>query len=83
MSDFTSSLKPAQDGSRILAAERSRSKISVEELSRHLLSRNDFLERQTRIVQVLEKDKLFSKKQQANLSRPVTSIEQLCMRVYN
>ncbi|OCL13700.1 acyl-CoA oxidase [Glonium stellatum] len=70
MPDFSDHLKPAEDGAAILAAEREGSAISVQELSEHLLSRNDFLSRQAQIVKVLEKEKLFSKKQQMNLSRP-------------
>jgi acyl-CoA oxidase len=63
-------LKPAApDGATILAYERSRSNINVEELSKHLLTPT-FLERQTRILAILQKDKLFSKTTQANLSRP-------------
>lgn len=71
MPDFTDKLKPAYDGAETLAAERSGSSISVDELSKHLLSRDDFLNRQARVVKVLEKEPLFSKKQQMNLSRPV------------
>jgi len=70
MPDFTDNLKPFYDGSAIIQAERNKSSISVEELSRHLLSRDNFLERQARITHVLEKEPLFSKKQQLNLSRP-------------
>jgi acyl-CoA oxidase len=70
MADFSKSLKPQYDGSAILEAERRRSSISVDELSSHLLSRNDFLSRQERIVGILENEPLFSKKQQLNLSRP-------------
>jgi len=70
MPDFTDNLKPAYDGAAIIAAERARSSIDVDELSRHLLSRNGFLERQARIVTILEKEPLFSKQQQLNMSRP-------------
>jgi acyl-CoA oxidase len=70
MADFSKSLKPQYDGAAILAAERHRSSISVEELSNHLLGRNDFLHRQERIVRVLQNEPLFSKSQQLNLSRP-------------
>lgn len=63
-------LKPAApDGASTLAYERSRSNINVEELSKQLLT-PAFLERQNRILAVLEKDKLFNKSTQANLSRP-------------
>src|ERR1700722_11466189 len=70
MADFSKTLKPQYDGSAILQAERTGSNISIDELSNHLLSRNDFLHRQDRIVRVLENDPLFSKAQQLNLSRP-------------
>jgi acyl-CoA oxidase len=69
MSDFTASLKPQYDGEAILEAERQKSTISVEELSQHLLSRNGFLERQSRILKLLESDPLFSKKEQLEQSR--------------
>ena len=70
MPDFTDHLKPAHDGGTIIATERARSNINIDELSKHLLSRNGFLERQESVVSVLEKEPLFSKKQQFNLSRP-------------
>ncbi|KAI9677801.1 MAG: hypothetical protein M1822_008113 [Bathelium mastoideum] len=70
MSDFVDNLKPLYDGPAALAAERDRSSIDVAELSRHLLCRDGFLERQQRIVKLLEGEKLFSKRQQMNLSRP-------------
>ncbi|QDS78091.1 hypothetical protein FKW77_003887 [Venturia effusa] len=70
MSDFTDFLKPSYDGGAVLKQERDQSSISVDELSRHLLSRDNFLERQKRIVPVLEREPLFNKKQQLNLSRP-------------
>jgi acyl-CoA oxidase len=70
MADFSKKLKPQYDSTTILEAERRRSNVSVDELSNHLLSRNDFLRRQQRIVRVLENEPLFSKAQQLNLSRP-------------
>jgi acyl-CoA oxidase len=70
MPDFTDHLKPSYDGGAILKAERDRSPIDVNELSKHLLSRDGFLERQNRIVPILESEPFFSKKQQLNLSRP-------------
>ena len=70
MPDFTDHLKPLYDGQATLAAERNRSAVNVQELSRHLLSRDGFLERQNRIVKILERERLFSKRQQMNLSRP-------------
>ena len=70
MPDFTDSLKPASDGTAILTSERKQSDVPEEELSKHLLSRNDFLGRQERILRILEKDPLFNKSKQFNLSRP-------------
>ncbi len=71
MPDFTDNLKPASpDGTTILRQERSQSDVPEDELAKHLLSRNDFLGRQQRILQVLEKDPLFNKNKQMNLSRP-------------
>jgi acyl-CoA oxidase len=70
MSDFTDQLKPARDGTAALEAERDGSAINVTELARHLLARDGFLERQERVLKVLSKQKLFSKDQQLNLSRP-------------
>jgi acyl-CoA oxidase len=71
MPDFTDNLKPASpDGPKILSRERSQSNVPEEELSKHLLSRDGFLERQQRILKILEKDPLFKKVKQFNLSRP-------------
>jgi acyl-CoA oxidase len=71
MPDFTDNLKPASpDGPTILAKERSQSDLPEQELSRLLLSRDDFLGRQERILRILEKDPLFNKVKQFNLSRP-------------
>ncbi|KAK5676626.1 hypothetical protein LTS10_010927 [Elasticomyces elasticus] len=69
--DFTDFLKPATPtGPDILAKERSQSDVPVEELSKHLLSRNDFLTRQDRVLRVLINEPLFNKEKQQNLSRP-------------
>lgn len=71
MPDFTDNLKPASpDGPEILMKERSQSDVPVEELAQHLFSRNDFLGRQERVLKILEKDPLFNKTKQLNLSRP-------------
>lgn len=71
MPDFTDNLSPAEpSGPSILAKERGQSDVPVEELSKHLLSSNGFLERQARILPILENDHLFSKTKQMNLSRP-------------
>lgn len=71
MSDFSDELKPAEpQAPTILANERSRSNLQVEELSQHLLSRGGFLERQKKILEVIENRPIFSKKNQLNLARP-------------
>lgn len=71
MDDFTDKLRPASpDGPRILQSERANSNIDVDELSRHLLSRNDFLNRQKRIVSIIKDLPVFCKRNQLNLSRP-------------
>ncbi|OAK99078.1 acyl-CoA oxidase [Phaeosphaeriaceae sp. SRC1lsM3a] len=71
MSDFSDELKPADpQGPEILSEERSRSNINVEGLAHHLLHRGQHLERQKKILPILEQRKIFSKKNQLNLARP-------------
>lgn len=70
MPDFTDTLKPAQDGNRIITKEREGSNVPVDELSQHLLTRGDFLRRQAKVLKVLKKEPLFRKHKQLNLSRP-------------
>lgn len=71
MPDFSDKLKPASPtGPEILRQERGQSNVPIEELANHLLSRNDFLKKQNAILPFLEKDPLFSKARQQNLSRP-------------
>ena len=69
--DFTANLKPhpSANGAAILAEERQRSSISPSTLSTHLFG-PEHLSRQQRILTILQKEKLFSKTNQANLSRP-------------
>lgn len=69
--DFTSALRPHPnaDGSAILVQERQRSDIDTDGLSRHLFG-IEYLERQNRVVNILRSEKVFSKSNQANLSRP-------------
>lgn len=69
--DWSLELKPSAsaDGASIIASERARSNINVEKLSEHLFGKA-YLERQNRVVSILSKEKVFSKAQQANLSRP-------------
>ena len=71
MSDFTDKLKPAEpNGPSVLTNERAGSNVNVDQLAKHLLSRNDFLERQKRILSILEPIPYFCKKNQLNLARP-------------
>ncbi len=71
MSDFTVKLKPSEpQGPDILRAERARSHVNVSQLAHHLLHRDDFLARQERVLAVVEKNPLFSKTTNLNLSRP-------------
>ncbi|KAK5710880.1 hypothetical protein LTR17_018630 [Elasticomyces elasticus] len=69
--DFTALLKPHPnaDGAKILGDERSRSNISVQQLSLHLFGAQ-YLERQERILAIVLKHRIFSKSNQANMSRP-------------
>lgn len=70
MLDFTDHLKPAHDGTATLRAEREASKINVNELAKHLLDRDGFLDRQDKVLKVLSQEKLFKKDQELNLARP-------------
>ncbi|KIW73831.1 hypothetical protein PV04_01919 [Phialophora macrospora] len=71
MADFTDKLRPAEpQGPSVLAQERAGSNINVNELSHHLLSRNDFLNRQKKILSILEPLPIFCKKNQLNMARP-------------
>lgn len=71
MPDFTDNLRPSQPyGPTTLAREREQSDVSTQELAEHLLSSDGFLERQARILPILQQEPLFSKAKQQNLSRP-------------
>ncbi|KAJ5266915.1 hypothetical protein N7478_009723 [Penicillium angulare] len=71
MPDFTDKLRPSQpDGPTTLARERAQSSISIDELGNHLLSSDGFLQRQARILSILQREPLLSKDTQQNLSRP-------------
>ncbi|CAG8908450.1 unnamed protein product [Penicillium egyptiacum] len=71
MPDFTDNLRPSQpDGPTTLGRERQQSNIATEELGQYLLGSDGFLERQARILPIIEQEPLFSKEQQQNLSRP-------------
>ncbi|EFW16660.1 acyl-CoA oxidase [Coccidioides posadasii str. Silveira] len=68
--DWSAALRPAPpDGATIIAQERARSSIPVDQLAGYLLT-PDFLERQDRVLKVLLKEPVFKKTNQANLSRP-------------
>ncbi|CAL5872466.1 uncharacterized protein PFLUO_LOCUS6730 [Penicillium psychrofluorescens] len=72
MSDdsWVNDLKPAApDGATTIQAERKRSNVDINALAQHLLG-NEFLERQTRILSLLQQDHLFSKAQQGNFGHP-------------
>lgn len=71
MGDFTDKLEPASpSGPSVLAAERKASNIDIDQLAKHLLSRDGFLDRQKRILAVLEPIPYFCKKNQLNIARP-------------
>lgn len=71
MTDFTGKLRPADpQGPSILNQERSGSKVNTDQLAKHLLSRNDFLNRQQKVLSTLEPLPLFCKKNQLNMARP-------------
>lgn len=71
MADFTDKLRPADpQGPSILAQERAGSNVDVDQLAKHLLSRNDFLNRQKKILAILEPIPIFCKKNQLNMARP-------------
>ncbi|EIT82120.1 acyl-CoA oxidase [Aspergillus oryzae 100-8] len=70
MSNFTDHLRPSQpNGPEILARKRAQTHIPVDELAHHLLAQDGYLERQARILRIVEQEPLFDKKRQANLSR--------------
>ena len=71
MADFTDKLWPAEpQGPSILSQEREDSNVNVDQLANHLLSRNDFLKRQKKILSILEPIPIFCKKNQLNMARP-------------
>ncbi|KPI39969.1 Peroxisomal acyl-coenzyme A oxidase 1 [Cyphellophora attinorum] len=71
MSDFTHELQPAEpSGPSVLQKERDGSSINVDQLATHLLSRNDFLNRQKRILAIIKDIPYFCKRNQLNMARP-------------
>ncbi|KAL4945271.1 hypothetical protein BDV06DRAFT_231432 [Aspergillus oleicola] len=71
MPEFTDNLRPGEpSGPSLLAHERAQSPIAVDILAHHLLSHDNFLVRQSRVLQIVASHPLLQKSQQANLSRP-------------
>ncbi|KAL6231200.1 hypothetical protein BDW75DRAFT_233810 [Aspergillus navahoensis] len=71
MLDFTDSLRPAEpSGASLLASERARSKLPIDELSTHLFAHDDFLARQAKVLPIIQAEPLLNKSTQQNLSRP-------------
>ncbi|KAL4783289.1 hypothetical protein BJX76DRAFT_368525 [Aspergillus varians] len=71
MPDFTDNLRPSQpDGPELLARERAQSNIPVDALASHLLDHDGFLERQSKLLPIVQNEVLLNKSQQQNLSRP-------------
>lgn len=69
--DFSDELKPAEpQGPDILRQERNGSNINTRQLAEHLLHRDGFLERQAKILKIIEKRPLFNKRNLLNLARP-------------
>ncbi|CAH0058043.1 unnamed protein product [Clonostachys solani] len=63
-------LKPSlPDGPSTLAHERGGSSIDVDAFAQHVLG-GEYLQRQQQVLEILQKEKVFSKEKQANLSRP-------------
>ncbi|KAF5012777.1 hypothetical protein FDECE_1197 [Fusarium decemcellulare] len=68
--DWVDQLKPASpDGPSSLAAERAGSAVDIDALANHVLGA-EYLERQQRILTILQQEKIFSKEAVPNLSRP-------------
>lgn len=72
MRDFSDQLKPhpQSDGASTLSRERAQSPLDTEEISVHLFGRDEFLERQGRVLAILECEPIFRKTNQLNLARP-------------
>ena len=69
--DFSDELRPADpQGPDILRQERAASNVNTQQLAQHLLHRDNYLERQQRILNIIEKRPLFNKKNLLNLARP-------------
>ncbi|KAL5043023.1 hypothetical protein BDW71DRAFT_200083 [Aspergillus fruticulosus] len=71
MADFTDSLQPEEpSGASLLASERARSNLPIDELSTHLFAHDGFLVRQAKVLPILQTEPLLNKSTQQNLSRP-------------
>lgn len=72
MSEFVDRLRPhpESDGAATLSKERGQSGLDGEELSNHLFGATGFLERQKRVLEVLQNEPVMNKTKQLNLSRP-------------
>lgn len=67
---FPDNLKPKEpSGPALLEMERKQSNVAVAELGKHIFSGTDFLERQARVLAIVEKEPLFDKSRQMQLSR--------------
>ncbi|KAF9886343.1 hypothetical protein FE257_011602 [Aspergillus nanangensis] len=70
MPDFPDNLRPREpNGPDILRNERERSPISAQEIGVHLFSHDGFLQRQARVLAILQREPLLKKTQQSQLSR--------------
>lgn len=68
--DWVDALKPAApDGPSSLSAERANSDVDIDALANHVLGA-EYRDRQQRVLAILQQDKIFSKENIANLSRP-------------
>ncbi|KAJ9634440.1 hypothetical protein H2204_006265 [Knufia peltigerae] len=69
-SDFSRHLRPAPPvGATVIKWERGRSDINTDQLGEYLHGKV-YLARQKRLLDIITKEKIFDKSQQANLSRP-------------
>ena len=60
--DWVKALKPATDGAALLAKERAKSDLPVDKITTFLFG-EEFLETRRKILELLEKDKVFEKSQ--------------------
>ncbi|OAR02537.1 hypothetical protein LLEC1_02439 [Akanthomyces lecanii] len=67
---FPDHLKPKEpSGPSLLEKERRQSPVAVDALGKHIFAGTGFLERQARVLAAMEKEPLFDKSQQQQLSR--------------